>query len=44
MKGYEPSDELCPVCRATLLTSVSGEGEPVCPNCEDWRRKASRVA
>ncbi|WP_372910829.1 hypothetical protein [Salinigranum sp.] len=39
MNGYESADELCPACRATLLVRVTGEGDPVCPNCEDWRQK-----
>jgi uncharacterized Zn finger protein (UPF0148 family) len=43
MKGYEPSNQLCPVCRATLLASVTADGELVCPTCEDWQRKAARV-
>ena len=39
MERYEPGDDLCSVCRGTILVSVSGDGQPLCPNCEDWRRK-----
>jgi uncharacterized protein YbaR (Trm112 family) len=41
MDGYEPADELCPVCRATLLVKRTAEDDHVCPNCEDWRREVS---
>ncbi len=35
--SYEPADELCSNCRATLLVNVANRSDLVCPNCEDWR-------
>jgi hypothetical protein len=41
MKHYEPADDLCSVCRATLLVRVTGESDTMCPNCEDWRQETA---
>jgi hypothetical protein len=34
IKNYEPSSELCSVCPAALLMSITDQNEEVCPNCE----------